>query len=358
MKALVTGATGLIGSHIVRALIRRGHAARALVRGSSDRSALSGLPVEIVVGDVLDPATLARGMDGCDVVFHAAAYFTYWGRSLEELQRTASTGTANILNAAAAARIRRVIVTSSSVVFGYSDGPIVRDERSRPQADDANPYVTSKILQDRLALERSSELDLDVVLVCPTVVVGPFAPTLGPSNAVMSSYLEDPLRLTYPGGCNIVAASDVGEGHVIAATAGSAGERYIIGSENLTWHAVHALISELCGTQGPLLTANHTLCYLAAFGEELRAQVSDRAPVTTRAQALMVGRYYWYSHDSAVRLGFVPMPARAALSIALSWLVASNHVSREARARLRLSDEVWAARRSLRAAESALRVET
>jgi dihydroflavonol-4-reductase len=357
MKALVTGATGLVGSHIVRALIRHGHAARALVRASSDRAALSGLPVDVVIGDVLDPASLAAAMDGCDVVFHAAAYFTYWGRSLEDLQRTASTGTANVLNAAAMSRIRRVIVTSSSVVFGYSDGPVARDERSLPQAEDTTPYVTSKILQDRLALEMSSELDLDVVLVCPTVVVGPFAPTLGPSNGVISAYLDDPLRLTYPGGGNIVAASDVGEGHVIVATAGSAGERYIIGGENLEWRTIHGLISELCGTQGPLLTANHTLCYLGAFGEEIRAQLLDRAPKTTRRQASMVGRYYWYSHRRAARLGFVPMPARAALSLALSWLVASTHVSREARTRLRLADEVWAARRSLRAAESALRVE-
>jgi dihydroflavonol-4-reductase len=355
VKCLVTGATGLVGSHIVRALVTQGNTVRALARPTSDRSAISGLPLEIAIGDVLDPRTLRTAVKGCDVVFHAAAYFTYWGKTAEDLDRTALSGTTNVLKAAAAAGVPRVVVTSSSVVFGHNLNPIPLDEQSVAPDEPQTAYISSKVRQDRLALEKGRALKREVVLVCPTMVVGPFAPTIGPSNGVLSTYLEDPLRLTFPGGCNIAAASDVGRGHVLAALSGTSGERYILGGENLEWRAIHSLISDLCGTYGPLLPAGHAACYLAAFGEELRAQVSNRAPLTTRAQASMVGRYYWYTHQKAAKLGYRPIRAREAIAITLSWLVASAHLSRETRTRLRLSNEVWVARAALQASEMTLR---
>jgi dihydroflavonol-4-reductase len=346
VKCLVTGATGLVGSHVARALLARGDTVRALVRPTSDRGAIAGLPLELYEGDVLEPATLRRAVHGCDVVFHAAAHFAYWGKTAADLETTALAGTANVLAAAARAGVRRAVVTSSSVVLGYSDDGSVLDERSVAQAEPDAPYVSSKIRQDRLALERAHTLGLELVLVCPTLVVGPFATTLGPSNAVLCTYLRDPLRLTYPGGCNIVAAADVGQGHVLAAVRGRAGARYVLGGENLEWRGLHALISELCCTYGPSATASHAACLAAAAGEELRSVLSGRPPLTTRQQALMVGRYYWYAHDRAAALGYRPRKARAALAIALAWLLASPHVPRETRTRLRLSADLWAARES------------
>ena len=355
MKVLVTGATGLVGCHIVRALLRRGHSVRALHRPSSNCSALDGLPVELVQGDVLAPHSLEPAVNGCELVFHAAADFAYWGKSRGELQATAVSGTANVLTAAAAAGAGRVVVTSSSIVLGYSRTPSIRNEESPALDDVSTPYDESKLQQDSRALEIANALGLDLVLACPTVVVGPFAPALGPSNAVLTTYLADPMRLTYPGGCNVVAAADVGEGHVLAATAGRSGERYILGSENLEWRDIHRMVSELCGTYGPLTTANHTTCYLAALGEEIGATLSNRVPRTTRVQARMVGRYYWYGHEKAAALGFSPGSARDAIRGALSWLVTTGHVSRETRARLRLASDVWSARSALRASEAALR---
>lgn len=355
MTCLVTGATGLVGSHVVRALLSRGDRVRALVRTTSDHRAIAGLPLEVHVGDVLEPPTLRRAMKGCDVVFHAAAHFVYWGKTSADLDNTALGGTANVLDVAARAGVRRVVVTSSSVVLGYSEDGAVLDERSVAREEPDAPYISSKIRQDRLALEKARDLDLAVVVVCPTLVVGPFAATLGPSNAVLCTYLRDPLRLTYPGGCNIVAASDVGQGHVLAAVRGRPGSRYVLGGENLEWRALHALISELCCTYGPSVTASHAACLAAAVSEELRSQLSGRPPLTTRQQAHMVGRYYWYSHDRTASLGYRPMPAREALAITLAWLLASPHVPRETRTRLRLSGEVWAARAATGRFETAIR---
>jgi dihydroflavonol-4-reductase len=328
---------------------------KVLVRAASDKSAIQRVPVEIAVGDVLDVRSLDLAARGCDAVFHAAAHFAYWGKSPAELESTAVRGTANVLHAAARAASSRVIVTSSSVVFGYSDTPVARDELSVPKQEKHAPYVSAKIKQDRSALRLAERLGIDIVLVCPTLVVGPFAPSLGPSNAVITSYLEDAFRFTFPGGCNIVAASDVGDGHLIAAMRARPGERYLLGGQNLEWREVHSLISVLCGTYGPLHTATHSLSYLAAFGEELRARFAERPPLSTRTQATMLGRFYWYDHRKLDDLGFRPRTAEAAVATALSWLVASPHLSREARSRIRLTEPVWAARRDLRAREEKLR---
>jgi dihydroflavonol-4-reductase len=156
MKALVTGATGLLGAHIVRALVEEGHRVRALTRASSDLSGLDGLPFDRVIGDVLDAESLHRAADGCDVLFHAATPFTYWGEHVDHLEATAVQGTRHALDAAAAAGLRKVVLTSSSVVLGYRDEPAVLDETAAI-SDDAGhpPYVVAKIRQDLAALEQA-----------------------------------------------------------------------------------------------------------------------------------------------------------------------------------------------------------
>jgi dihydroflavonol-4-reductase len=140
---------------------------------------------------------------------------------------------------------------------------------------------------------------------------------------------------------------DVARGHILAANAGRAGERYFLGSENLEWSAIHRIISELCGIPGPNLSTNHTGAYLAATTAELQAWLTHRAPLTTRAQAKMVGRYYWYHHEKAAALGYTPMPAKQALAEAIAWLAASPHISQAVRVTLQLSREVHLARQNL-----------
>jgi len=356
MPALVTGATGLIGAHIVRALLDDGQTVRALIRAASDTSAIAGLPVETRVGDVRDRPSLDRAAAGCDLVFHAAAHFEYWDTSLHELEDTALTGTENVLRAAQAAGVARVVLTSSSVVGGFSDDGTVLTETAAATADPGEaPYVVSKIAQEREALAMADALSIDLVVARPTMTVGPFATRLGPSNAIIVTYLSDPFKMTYPGGINIASAGRVGQGHVRLARAGARGEAYLLGGENLTWEQVHRLIAELSGAGGPSVRANHTVCMSAAALEEVRATLRQRHPATTMAQAKMVGRYYWYSSDRAAALGYDPGSAREALAVAVAWLAASPHVSRETRVGMRLSREAIEARRALIAAEARLR---
>lgn len=347
MQALITGANGLIGANLARALLAEGVAVRALTRAGSDERALAGLPVEHVCGDILGGAReLAPAMDGCQLVFHAAARFALDGAKGGALEHTAVAGTANVIEAAALARVARVVVTSSSVVFGSSPQPRVRDEDAT--ADDAfvePPYVAAKTRQHRQAIELGRRFGVEVLLACPTMSVGPHGTALGPSNGIIVSYLRDPLRLTYPGGCNIVSVRDVARGHWDVARHGQPGRSYILGGENLRWTEIHAMVAALCGVAAPRLVLNHSAAYLAGAYDELRARLSGREALGSREQARMIGRYYWYDHARAARLGYVARPARAALAEACAWLASSPHIDREVRTTMRLADEVHAARR-------------
>lgn len=349
MKALVTGASGFIGANLVRELLASGHTVRAFVRPTSGLAGLAGLDVEIARGDVLRPETLDEAARGCDVLFHAASVFAYWGVTFQALERLAVDGSLHAVEAAKRTGVKRVVLTSSSVVLGSGTRPLARDERAEFADRDPPPYAIAKLHQERAALARAMELGVELVAVCPTLVVGPHDLRLGPSNALLLSYLADPWKATFPGGGNIVSALDVAHGHLLAATRGKPGERYLLAAaENLEWGDLHRMLSELCGLPGPTVRAGHTSAFLASAAHELLARITGVTPSTTRVQARMVGRYYWYRNDRARReLGFTPRPARQALAEALAWLVASPHLSRELRRRIWLASEVWAARRQI-----------
>jgi dihydroflavonol-4-reductase len=337
MKAMVTGANGLIGANLVRELLQEGHEVRAFVRATGDLRALDGLDVEILTGDVLRGEKMVEAARGCDVLFHAAAVFAYWGYSSAQLENIAVTGTRNALEAARRAGVGRVVLTSSSVVLGSSTKREVRDEKCPLDENNPPPYLTAKAIQESIAFTLAAELDLELVAVCPTMSVGPHDYRLGPSNAIICSYLADPFKITFPGGCNIVSVHDVAKGHVLAATRGRPGARYVIGSENLEWPAIHEIISDLCGVPGPHFQANHTSSFLAATAQELVSWLTQTRPLTSREQAKMVGRFYWYSHALATsELGFKPRPARQALAEAIGWLLRSSQISPALRATLKL----------------------
>jgi dihydroflavonol-4-reductase len=339
-RALVTGATGIVGAHLVRALVRGGHEVRALVRPASDRRALEGVPVELCEGDVMQPVTLAHAVQGCEWVFHAAAVYAYSGISADHQTELAVRGTRNVLEAAARAGARRVIVTSSSVTLGSAASARVLDEQAVFAEADPCAYTLSKVRQEKQALDDGQRLGLDVVAVCPTLVLGPLDYRLGPSNANLVNYLNDPLRCTFPGGCNVVAAADVAQAHLVAARCGAPGARYVAGSENLHWEDLHRTVSELAGTFGPALTLNHTAAFLAGAGLELAARLAGRRPTATREEARMACRFYWYSNERLAKLGWHPRPARQTLAEALAWVLLRGHVADTVVSRLRPAREV------------------
>ena len=340
MSVLVTGATGLVGAQVCRELLADGQDVAAMVRR---RTPPHGTRPVVAHLDV--PADLERAMAGHDTVFHCAAIYAYGRAREEELEAVNVTGTRDVLRAAASAGVRRVVVTSSSVTCGSSGGRAARDEAHAPSEEFAPAYFGSKVRQEQTAFETGAELGVEVVVACPTVVLGGPATRLVPSNAILLRYLLDPTRSTYPGGCNVVALDDVARGHVLVAERGTPGERYLLGGENVSWRLLHTLLAELAGVPGPFAEVSTTMAVLAAAASELAASVTSTEPLTTRDEALTIGRYYWYDDRRARALGYTSGSARQAVAGSLSWLLAGDDLPRWVRESLRPAPEVRAARR-------------
>ena len=348
MKALVTGANGFVGANLVRCLLQHGYRVNALVRETSDLRSLYGLDVHIVYGDIMDVHSLIRAAKGCVVIFHTAAFYSYARHSDDELMHTAREGTVQVLEAARERDIGRVVLTSSSVIFGSTTKPMCIDESQRVPEPEPPPYTLSKIEQDRIAFALAEQFDIEMVAACPTVCMGPHDYRLSESNAIVVNYLQDPLKPTWPGGCNIVSVEDVALGHLLIAEQGKNGCRYLMGSENLKWSEIHTVISEICGVPGPLITAGHTASFLSGAYHEVLSFFSGKHPPVTRVQAKMVGRYYWYTHKRMLQLGYQPVPARVALVSAISWLARNEQISARLRNAMNLSEEVYEHRRRRR----------
>lgn len=334
MRALVTGASGVVGANLVRELLDAGWRVRVLQRPGPPRRALVGLPIEVAPGDVLDEPSVATAMADTDVVFHAAARFAYGGVDAAERDAVAVQGTRAVVRAAAAAGVGRVVLTASSVVFGSSSRPEPRDEDAPFTPDDASAYAASKLRQERVARHTARVTGVDLVSVHPTLTVGPFDYRLAQSHAALVRYLNDPWRTTFPGGCNVVAARDVARGHRLVAEAGESGAAYLLAGTNLSWRALHETVAGLCDTWGPLVTASHTGAWLAAVASEATARLTGTPPALTRDEARMVGRWYWYDDRRARGLGHAPASAEDALAEALRWLLRTHHVRDDVRASL------------------------
>lgn len=343
MRIAVTGATGLVGGQVVRAALDAGHEVRAVVRRPGG-AGLQGVDVQQVRAGLQDGEALRRALDGCAAVVHCAAVYAFEAGRAEEIERVNTLGTRTLVEAAAAAGARRVVVTSSSVTRGSGTRPVPRTELDTLGMEPSPTYYTSKVEQEQIALEAGERVGVEVVLALPTVVLGGPAARLLPSNAIVLRYLMDPTRSTFSGGCNVVDARDVAVGHLLLVEAGRPGERYLLGGQDLTWRELHRIVAELAGLPGPFAEVPQPVAYLAAAASELWGKVTSAQPLSTRDEATTVGRWYWYDHSPAAALGYRPRPARDAVASSLAWLAVGPHLPRWVREGLRLSPEVLAAR--------------
>lgn len=321
--ALVTGATGHIGSNLVRELLARGYSVRALVRVRSDLSGIDGLDVRKVHGDVLDPASLDAAMLDVDVVFHCAAVYVNWAPNDDEILRPAIEGTDNVLRAAARHGVRRVVMTSSCNAVGFStaaDQP--RDEAS--WNDELHlPYVQAKVGQEKRAWQLAEQLGIELVTVLPTGVLGPHDHRITPTMA----YARDAMAgkgPVLPGTANVIDVRDVAIGHVLAAERGRPGERYLLAGDNVSAETLQSTLEAITGRRPSLLGAPRWLLLAVAAAAEFFAGLRGVEPPLTRAMIRTAhGRHLVFDNNKArEELGFRPRPVQAVLEATHDWLVA------------------------------------
>jgi dihydroflavonol-4-reductase len=317
---LVTGATGFVGWHVARKLLDRGCSVRALVRDPKRLRELDrAKPVQ---GDLRDPASLARAVEGCSVVYHVAADYRLWAPDPKEMFRSNVEGTRSLLDAARKAGVERVVYTSTVGCIRMPDGneasPISIEEMS-------GPYKRSKFQAEQVALEFAGA-GFPVVIVNPTAPVGDhdFKPT--PTGKIIVDFERGAMPAYLDTGLNLVDVRDVAEGHILACEKGRLGERYILGAENLTLREIFQKLSAITGRKAPSIRIPYAVAYAAGAVTTGWASISGKEPRAPLDAVRMARKKMWVRHDkAALELGYSPGLVDRALERAVEWFIANGY---------------------------------
>jgi dihydroflavonol-4-reductase len=316
VKVLVTGAAGFIGAHVAAALAASGAEVRVF-----DRRPLPSPPagVEPIPGDILDRDALAKALDGCEAVFHLAAVYSYRRSDAGLMQAVNVGGTHALLDAAArASRPPRVVHTSSCATCGPVPGRPATEADDPPSWELSVPYKRTKLEAERLALTAAAE-GLDVVVVNPTTPVGPGDERPTPTGQMVRDVVCGRARAYLAGaGLNIVAVEDVAEGHVRAYESGRAGERYLLGGENLTMQTVFATLARAAGRRPPRVALPWHGVFAAAHLADAALRPLGREPSLLVLDEVRLARLPMAFDDAKARreLGHRSRPATEALEAA------------------------------------------
>jgi len=320
VRALVSGATGFVGAAVARALLRDGWQVRALARAGSERSNLESLPLEIAVGDLNDPASLEPAIADCRALFHVAADYRLGARDPGPLYRTNVEGTRNILAAARRAGVERSVYTSSVATIGIPADGTPGDEAT-PVGLEAmiGHYKRSKFLAERAVLDEA-RAGLSVVIVNPSTPVGPGDVKPTPTGQVVLDAACGRMPAYVDTGLNIVHVDDVARGHLLAFERGVAGERYILGGEDMSLREILAVIARLVGRVPPRVRLPYGVVLPIAYVAEALSRVSGRTGRITLEGVRMSRKRMFFSSVKAQReLGYSWRPPVEAFADAVQW---------------------------------------
>ena len=317
---LVTGGTGFVGAHVVRALLARGRTVRCLARPGSALENLEGLDVEIVRGDVRDRASVAAAARGAAAVFHCAADYRLWARDPREIDATNVGGTENVLAAAAEAGASRIVHTSSVATLRPRDDGTAADENDRAtEAEAIGRYKKSKVRAERVA-DAWAARGAPVVIVNPSTPVGELDVKPTPTGRIVVDFMNRRMPAYVDTGLNVVDVRDVAEGLVLAAEKGRIGERYVLGNRNLTLKELFDVLAPIAGVPAPTLRLPRWIPLAAAALDTGIARVLGREPRVSLESVRMARHRMWFDSGKAVRdLGMPQSPIEAALGRAVAW---------------------------------------
>lgn len=323
MRAAVSGATGFIGSAVIRRLLAEGRAVRALVEPNAPTLNLDALPkgdIERVHVDVCDFDAMKRALDGCAAYYHLAAVYRVWNPDPRAIYRVNIEGTTASLLAAQAAGVGRVVYTSSIAAVGlHPDGRPSDESVEFNLWDIANDYLLTKMLSERIALRFAKVLP--VVIVNPAFPFGPgdVAPT--PTGKIILSILRGQLPGTGTGGFCAVDVDDVAAAHVAAESRGRVGERYILGNHNVTFKAFCELVAKIGGVSPPRLHIPGVVGRAIALGMETWSDyVSHEEPRATAKSVAYLQRNVWFDNAKArSELGLETTPIERSIERSVAW---------------------------------------
>ena len=328
----VTGATGFIGSAVVRLLLEEKRSVRALVEPGANTKNLEGLPVEQVTVDVCDTKGMQKALSGCETLYHLAAIYRTWLPAREIIYRVNVEGTVATLLAAQNAKVKRTIYTSSIAAVGLVEGGLADETTEFNLFDVANDYILTKWQSERVAM-RFAESGMNLTVVNPAFPFGPrdIAPT--PTGKIILGVLKGEVPGVFPGGICTIDVDDCAMGHLLAEEKGKVGERYILGNDNVTLKDFFALVAKVGGVRAPSVPLPASLGSTIAFGMEMWADhVSHKEPPATYKAARYAMRTAHFSNAKAKReLGMPTRPIEESVRRAIEWF-RENGMLRPARA--------------------------
>ncbi len=328
MLAFLTGATGFVGSHVARALTDQGADLRLLVRPNSNLKNIQDLKADLVTGDLRDPASLEKGIAGCEAVFHVAADYRLWVRDPHEMYRANVEGTRAILAAARRNGVRRVVYTSSVATMGFTQNGTPADENSPVSLSNMiGPYKRSKFMAEQVAVE-AARSGLDVVIVNPSTPVGERDIKPTPSGRIVVDFLKKKFPAYVDTGLNLVDVRECARGHVAALEKGKSGERYILGGENLTLKQILDKLGAITGLPSPRVRVPYVLALATGVVDEVvTGRIRGREPRATIDAVRMGRKKMFVSSSKAEReLGWKLVPVDDAFRRAAQWFKENGYV--------------------------------
>ncbi|MFC1851961.1 SDR family oxidoreductase [candidate division CSSED10-310 bacterium] len=328
-KALVTGAAGFIGSHVVRELLARNIEVKALIRPGEPTTNLDGLDVQKVIGDILDYEAISKALQDVDTLFHLAAIYAIWMSDWSKIYEVNMQGSRNVLWAAVEQNIEKVVYTSSIAAIGIAPGEEVSTEDTAfNQYTLGSHYVLTKYLsqQEALGFARNK---LDLVVVNPAFPFGVMDRVPTPTGQIIIDIVSGINRFYYSGGINIVDVRDVARGHVLAAEKGRTGELYILGNKNISIEDFTNLVLGIANLGDrflvnmpvPLLkTATSVLTIWSDF-------ISHKPPLSTPVEIQYSSNHLYFDSTKAqTELGLTLTPIGESLNQAIEWFKENDYL--------------------------------
>jgi len=325
--ALVTGASGFVGSAVARALIERGLHVRVLMRPTANRLNIAKLHCEPVAGDMRDQESMIAALKGARYLFHVAADYRLWARDPGEIERNNFKGAQATMGAALKAGVERVVYTSSVAALKPGDHAVDESSRHTPQSV-IGAYKRSKLVAEREVERLVRDEGLPCVIVAPSTPIGPRDIKPTPTGRVIVEAATGRMPAFVDTGLNLVHVDDVANGHLLALDKGKIGENYILGGEDVALETMLGDIAFLSGRKAPTIKLPRGPLFPLAWGAELLARVTGKEPFLT-ADALRMSRYrMFFSSDKARReLGYTARPYKEGLKDALTWFRDNGYLS-------------------------------
>jgi dihydroflavonol-4-reductase len=315
VKILVTGGTGFLGCHFMNELCRRVDGSQIRVLSLFDTPALQAHGVEVLVGTVTSPADVARAMEGITHVYHLAGFVSRRPEDAHLMFDVHVNGTRVVCQAAAAAGVKRLVMSSTS-------GTIAISEREDEWPDESSPaplhlitrwgYYASKYYQEAVARQFCGDR-VELVMVNPSLLLGPGDERLGSTREVLS-FLAGDVRVVPAGGLNFVDARDVAAIIPVAMEKGRPGERYLLGGHNLTFAEYFDRMERLAKEYSPRIKLKGDWPHRLARAQAAICKALDRTPPIEPAAAEQA-KYFWYFDGKKAReeLGFSAREASATI---------------------------------------------